>query len=75
MEFGNPDDGNDQRRRAGDGSGGRNLDDQGDLGNDLGFDRADGDAGDAGVDRGDAGESIDREGDDAAVHGDGDIHG
>ena len=35
----------------------------------------DGDAGNAGVDRGDAGESIDREGHDAAVHGDGDVLG
>ena len=72
---GTADDGDDQRRRAGDGSSGGNLDDQGDLGNDLGLDRADGDAGNAGVDRGDARESIDREGDDAAVHGDGNVLG
>ena len=38
-----------------------------------GLDDADGDGGDAGVDRGDAGESVDRQGSDAAVHGDGNL--
>ncbi len=42
-------------------------------GGDQRLDDADRDGGDVAVDRGDAGEPIDREGRDAAVHGDGDV--
>ena len=63
----------DHDRRAGDGSGVGTSTHQCDAGLDHRIDGVDGDGGDLEVDRGDAGESIDQQGRDAAVHGDRDL--
>jgi len=76
VEFGDAGCGNGQFGGFGDRYRSRDVADHGDAerGDESGG-HADGDGGDVGVDRGDAGESLDREGDDGAVHGDGDVHG
>src|SRR5580704_1360201 len=73
MGLGNAGDGDDQRRRVGDGGGGGEQHDQRDVGIGRGVDVAGGDGANSANDRGDAGQSIDCQGIDAAVHGDRDL--
>ena len=73
MEFEQHDGGDDQRHGVGDGSGHGEYDDTGEFGVDGRIDESDGDAADAGVAGGDAGECVDSEEHDGAVHGDGDV--
>ena len=59
--------------RLADGARGRNEHDQCDVGSHQRFDYVDGDGSDAAVYCGDTGDSVDQQGNDAAVHGDGNI--
>ena len=72
--FGEHRDGDHHGGRAGDGSGsGDEQHHGGAQRSDVAGGCVDGDGGDAAIDRGDAGESDDRQGGDAAVHGDGNV--
>jgi hypothetical protein len=70
LGLGDDGDGDDYRRRAGDGCWSGDEHDQRDIGVGSGLDGTDGDGGDAGLDRGNSGESDGSEGSDAAVYGD-----
>ena len=68
MEFGHDACCDDHRCRSRYRSGSGDVDDNRDIVVDKWLDSADRDSGDAAVDRGDAGESVDHQGRDAAVH-------